>query len=155
MLPNLGMHLAANLLRLVLQKAMQLRTREATGAPERGPPDLTEDQSLLLWKYPMPCFTACLVATPHPAFFFPQFSLVAPSCPTLCDPMNRSTPVLPVHHQLPEFTQTHVHQVDDASQTPHILGTKEAEIWQKVWWELVMDREDWRAAIHGVAKSQT
>ena len=39
----------------------------------------------------------------------PQFSSVAQSCPTLCDPMNRSTPGLPVHHQLPEFTQTHVH----------------------------------------------
>ena len=38
-----------------------------------------------------------------------QFSSVAQSCPTLCDPMNRSTPDLPVHHQLPEFTQTHVH----------------------------------------------
>ena len=38
-----------------------------------------------------------------------QFSLVAQLCPTLCDPMNGSTPGLPVHHQLPEFTQTHVH----------------------------------------------
>ena len=38
-----------------------------------------------------------------------QFSSVAQSCPTLCDPMNYSTPGLPVHHQLPEFTQTHVH----------------------------------------------
>ena len=38
-----------------------------------------------------------------------QFSSVAQSCPTLCDPMNRSTPGLPVHHQLPEFTQTHIH----------------------------------------------
>ena len=37
-----------------------------------------------------------------------QFSSVAQSCPTLCDPMNHSTPGLPVHHQLPEFTQTHV-----------------------------------------------
>ena len=45
-----------------------------------------------------------------------QFSSVAQSCPTLCDPMNRSTPGLPVHHQLLEFTQTHVHQVDDATQ---------------------------------------
>ena len=43
-----------------------------------------------------------------------QFSLVAQSCPTLCDPMNCSTPGLPVHHQLPEFTQTHVHRVGDA-----------------------------------------
>ena len=38
-----------------------------------------------------------------------QFSSVAQSCPTLCDPMNHSTPGLPVHHQIPEFTQTHVH----------------------------------------------
>ena len=38
-----------------------------------------------------------------------QFSLVAQSCPTLCNPMNHSTPGLPVHHQLLEFTQTHVH----------------------------------------------
>ena len=38
-----------------------------------------------------------------------QFSSVAKLCPTLCDPMNRSTPDLPVHHQLPEFTQTHIH----------------------------------------------
>ena len=45
-----------------------------------------------------------------------QFSSVAQSCPTLCDPMNRSTPGLPVHHQLPEFTQTHVHRVGDAIQ---------------------------------------
>ena len=42
-----------------------------------------------------------------------QFSSVAQSCLTLCDPMNRSTPGLPVHYQLPEFTQTHVHQVSD------------------------------------------
>ena len=43
-----------------------------------------------------------------------QFSSVAQSCPTLCDPMDCSMPGLPVHHQLPEFTQTHVHQVGDA-----------------------------------------
>ena len=48
-----------------------------------------------------------------------QFSSVAQSCPTLCDPMNRSTPGLPVHHQLPEFTQTHVHRVGDAIQPSH------------------------------------
>ena len=44
---------------------------------------------------------------------------VTQSCPTLCDPMNRSTPDLPVHHQLPEFTQTHVHRVGDAIQPYH------------------------------------
>ena len=43
-----------------------------------------------------------------------QFSSVAQSCPTLCDPMNCSTPGLPVHHQHPELTQTHVHEVSDA-----------------------------------------
>ena len=48
-----------------------------------------------------------------------QFSSVAQSCPTLCDPMNRSTPGLPVHHQPPEFTQTHVHRVSDAIQPSH------------------------------------
>ena len=50
-----------------------------------------------------------------------QFSSVAQSCPTLCDPMNCSTPGLPVHHQLPEFTQTHVHRVHDAIQPSHPL----------------------------------
>ena len=52
-----------------------------------------------------------------------QFSSVAQLCPTLCDPMNRSTPGLPVHHQLPEFTQIHVHQVGDAIQPSHPLSS--------------------------------
>ena len=52
-----------------------------------------------------------------------QFSSVAQSCPTLCDPMNRSTPGLPVHHQLLEFTQTHVHRVSDAIQPSHPLSS--------------------------------
>ena len=50
-----------------------------------------------------------------------QISSVAQSCPTLCDPMNCSTPGLPVHHQLLEFTQTHVHRVSDAIQLSHPL----------------------------------
>ena len=54
-------------------------------------------------------------------FFSVQFSSVTQSCPTFCDPMNYSTPGLPVHHQLPEFTQTHVHQVGDAIQPSHPL----------------------------------
>ena len=49
------------------------------------------------------------------------FSSLAQSCLTLCDPMNHSTPGLPVHHQLPEFTQTHVHRVSDAIQPSHPL----------------------------------
>ena len=52
-----------------------------------------------------------------------QFSSVAQSYLTLCDPMNRSTPGLPVHHQLPEFTQTHVHWVSDSIQPSHPLPT--------------------------------
>ena len=48
-----------------------------------------------------------------------QFSSVTQSCLTLCNPMNRSTSGLPVHHQLPEFTQTHVHRVSDAIQPSH------------------------------------
>ena len=54
---------------------------------------------------------------------FDKFSSVTQSCPTLCDPTNRSTPGLPVHHQLPEFTQTHVHQVSDAIQPSHPLSS--------------------------------
>ena len=52
-----------------------------------------------------------------------QFHLVAQSCPTLCDPMDCSTPGLPVHHQLPEFTQTHTHWVADAVQPSHPLSS--------------------------------
>ena len=51
-----------------------------------------------------------------------QFSSVAQSRLSLCDPMNRSTPGLPVHHQLPEFTHTHVHRVGDAIQPSHPLS---------------------------------
>ena len=52
-----------------------------------------------------------------------QFSSVAQSCLTLCDPMNCSTPGLPVHHQLPQSTQTHVHRVGDAIQPSHPLSS--------------------------------
>ena len=62
------------------------------------------------------CVCVCTHALRH-------FSSVAQSCLTLCDPMNRSTPGLPVHHQLPEFTQTHVHQVSDAIQPSHPLSS--------------------------------
>ena len=51
-----------------------------------------------------------------------QFSSVAQSCPTLCDPMDCSTPGLPVHHQLQEFTQTHVHRISDDIQPSHPLS---------------------------------
>ena len=56
-------------------------------------------------------------------FSLVQFSSVAQSCPTLCNPMNCTTPGLPVHHQLPEFTQTHVLRVGDAIQPSHPLSS--------------------------------
>ena len=59
----------------------------------------------------------------HASYLRVQFSSVTQSCPTLCDPMNRSTPGLPVHHQLPEVTQTHVHRVSDAIQPSHPLSS--------------------------------
>ena len=59
--------------------------------------------------------------SPGQMLYSVQFSSVAQSCLILCDPINRSTSGLPVHHQLPEFTQTHVHQVGDAIQPSHLL----------------------------------
>ena len=73
-------------------------------------------------------------------FFFPQiqFSSVTQSCPTLCDPMNCSTPGLPVHHHLPEFTQTHVHQVGDAITAAMNLQFK--NLWRsKIWNSIISE----------------
>ena len=75
------------------------------------------------------CMAECLHCSPKTTktlliiYQFSQFSSVTQSCPTLCDPMNRSTPGLPVHHQLPEFTQTHAHRVSDAIQPSHPLSS--------------------------------
>ena len=59
----------------------------------------------------------------YPSLDTIQFSSVAQSCPTLCTPMKCSTPGLPVHHHLPEFTQTHVHRIGDAIQPSHPLSS--------------------------------
>ena len=56
-------------------------------------------------------------------FLSVQFSAVTQWCPNLCNPMNRSMPGLPVHYQLLEFTQTHVHRVGDAIQPSHPLSS--------------------------------
>jgi len=71
------------------------------------------------------CFLKALFQINWPFFWISsvQFSSVAQSCPTLCDPMNCSTPGLPVHHQLTEFTQTHVHRASDAIQPSHPLSS--------------------------------
>ena len=65
----------------------------------------------------------CHFLLQYVAFSSVQFSSVAQSCLTPCNPMNRSTPGLPVHHQLPQFTQTHVHRVSDAIQPSHPLSS--------------------------------
>ena len=74
-----------------------------------------------------PCYSLELCTQMDISFLYSllsvQFSSVAQSCPTLCDPMNHSTPGLPVHHQLPEFTQTHAHRVSDAIQPSHPLSS--------------------------------
>ena len=68
------------------------------------------------------CYLLVLRNTEAPCqISYHQFISVAQSCPALFDPMNRSTPGLPVHHQLPEFTQTHVHPVGDGIQPSHPL----------------------------------
>ena len=71
-------------------------------------------------KYPF-CLPLLEIPLVNSSFHSIQFSSVTQSCPTLCDPMNQSTPGLPVHHHIPEFTQTHVHWVGDAIQPSHPL----------------------------------
>ena len=66
-------------------------------------------------------FSKWVLSSNGPSSPSDQIRSVAQSCPTLWDPMNRSTPGLPVHHQLPEFTETHVHRVSDAIQPSHPL----------------------------------
>ena len=88
-----------------------------------------------------------------------HFSSVTQSCLTLCDPMNCSTPGLPVHHQLPEFTQTHVHRVGDGQgglECCDSWGREESDTTERLnWMQDVNNREDWFAAVHGVANRHT
>ena len=71
----------------------------------------------------LPYGSTTIVPQPRLLFSSVQFSSVAQSCLTLCDPMNCSTPGLPVHHQLSDFTQTHVHQVSEGIQPSHPLSS--------------------------------
>ena len=71
------------------------------------------------WSYQKEEWDSLLFGLSHSV----QFSSVTQSCPTLCNPTNHSTPGLPVHHQLPELTQTHVHRVGDAIQPTHPLSS--------------------------------
>ena len=74
----------------------------------------------LAWIY---IFFAVLVIFRLSGYKYHVFSSVTQSCLTLCDPMNCSNPGLPVHHQLPELAQIHVHRVSDAIQTSHPLSS--------------------------------
>ena len=86
---------------------------------------MTDHINPLLKNWQYICFSATL--SNHPTLSFPhlsfQLSSVTQSCPALCDPMDCSTPGLPVQHQLPELTQTHVHQVSDAIQPSNLLSS--------------------------------
>ena len=81
-------------------------------------------KSLFQWKGQDCLFSVKIIWTFQLLFswYSAQFSSVSQSCPTLCDPMNGSTPGLPVHHQLPEFIQTYAHRVSDAIQPSHPLS---------------------------------
>ena len=80
-----------------------------------------------------------------------QFSSVAQLCPTLCDPMNHSTPGLPVHYQLLESAQTHVHRVDDAIQPSHILSSP-SPLAFNLSQHQGLGLFQWVSALHQVAK---
>ena len=78
-----------------------------------------------------------------------QFSSVAQPCPTLCDPMNHSTPGLPVHHQLPESTQIHVHRVNGAIRPSHPLSSPSPPALNLSWHPGLFQ---WVSSSHRVAK---
>ena len=80
--------------------------------------DYGSDHELLIAKFSLKLKKVVKTTRPSRSN---QIRSVTQSCPTLCDSMNCSTPGLPVHHQLPEFTQTHVHRVSDAIQPSHPL----------------------------------
>ena len=77
-----------------------------------------------------------------------QFSSVTQSCPTLCDPMNHSTPALPVQHQIPEFTQIHIHRVSDTIQPSHPLSSPSPTLSPSQH----QSRFQWVSSSHEVAK---
>ena len=92
-------------------------------------PHAANSQQVSILHMVMYMFQCYSLSSSHPVLPFRKFlshsvhSAVTQSCLTLCDPMDYSTPGLPVHHQLPECAQTHVHQVSDAIQPSHPLSS--------------------------------
>ena len=113
-------------LSVVLSKVLYAELQFISYFPDSTPGLNSAQKSLLnfssiyiwkIWKWLVDLFfTTC------PCYCI-QFSSVSQSCPTLCNPMNCSTPGLPVHHQIPEPTQTHVHWVGDTIQPSHPLSS--------------------------------
>ena len=106
-----------NCRKLVLMAGKEAFTLRATVQLDPSKPEIKNGALLLLKTEAESQVKAGRLALPH------QFSSVTQLCPTLCNSMNRSTLGLPVHHQLPEFTQTHVHRVGDAIQPSHPLSS--------------------------------
>ena len=106
--------------------------------------------SILTWRIPQTllicktCHGSCMIQ-----FSSVQFSSVAQSCPTHCDPMDCGTTGLPVHHQLPEFTQTHVHWVGDAIQLSHPLSSPSPPAFNLSQHQGLFQ---WVSSLHKVAK---
>ena len=96
-----------------------IQPSHSVSSPSPPAPNPSQHQSFpvsQLFTCGGPCHTACSILVS-------SVTSVTQSCPTRCDPMNRSTPGLPVHHQLPEFPQTHIHRVSDAIQPSHPLSS--------------------------------
>ena len=115
---------------LICASAVSYINRDSSHPPKR----MTEDYNELISQSFMPSLSLSLTHTQthththtqththiHQWFAYNQFSSVVQSCPILCDSMDCSMPGFPVHHQLPEITQTHVHPVGDATQPSHPL----------------------------------
>ena len=121
-------------------KRIHLQCRRCTGSipgSGRSPEDIATHSSISAWRIPWTQEPGMIQPTGSQrvghmstharhyiaCFMFESESEVAQSCPTLCDPINHSTLGLPVHHQLPQFTQTHAHWISDAIQPSHPLST--------------------------------
>ena len=103
------------------RKARMTRNHQKPGRGEKRTSLGASKRSHLCWLHDFGLPASKTVRNIHFCCF--QFSSVSQSCLTLCDPINRRTPGLPVHHYLPEFTQTHVHRIGDVIQPSHPLSS--------------------------------